>query len=126
MTLQEIFDKAARHLLTQKERSMIGPTLCAYRGPDGKKCAVGIFIPDEKYDPGMEQRNLSSLIVQFPDAIEGVEFINGSRFLNEKGQILTDLQETHDDVDPEHWKESLAKLAAYYHLDASVLDEFKE
>lgn len=27
---------------------------CVYRGPDGKKCAVGLFIPDEFYDPMLE------------------------------------------------------------------------
>lgn len=27
---------------------------CMYRGPDGKKCAVGMFIPDDAYNPNME------------------------------------------------------------------------
>ena len=32
-----------------------GEDICLYRGPDGKKCAVGLFIPDEKYDRSMEE-----------------------------------------------------------------------
>lgn len=27
---------------------------CKYRGPNGKKCAVGLLIPDELYDPRMD------------------------------------------------------------------------
>lgn len=27
---------------------------CLYRGPDGKKCAVGMFIPDNKYRSEMD------------------------------------------------------------------------
>jgi len=27
---------------------------CLYRGPDGKKCAAGLLIPDELYNPKME------------------------------------------------------------------------
>ncbi len=27
---------------------------CKYRGPNGEKCAVGLFIPDDKYRPSMD------------------------------------------------------------------------
>ena len=49
---QEVFDRVARHLLTQRRKSMIersaGP-VCAFRGVDGTKCAIGCLIPDQ-YD----------------------------------------------------------------------------
>lgn len=33
----------------------IGPDgRCHYRSPNGNKCAIGCFIPDEKYDPAMD------------------------------------------------------------------------
>lgn len=31
-----------------------GDTICRYRGDNGAKCAVGILIPDERYDPRFE------------------------------------------------------------------------
>ncbi len=34
--------------------------VCLYRGPDGKKCAVGLFIPDSEYDPEMERAAFNS------------------------------------------------------------------
>ena len=37
---------------------MNGPYSCRYRGPDGTACAVGCLIPDELYDPLIE--NVSS------------------------------------------------------------------
>lgn len=39
-----------------KGRSTIndGYESCRYRGPNGKKCAVGMFIPDEFYSPKIE------------------------------------------------------------------------
>ena len=32
----------------------VSTNLCAYKGPDGKKCAVGLFIPDDQYRPIFE------------------------------------------------------------------------
>lgn len=30
---------------------------CVYRGPDGKECAAGILIPDDKYVASLEGKN---------------------------------------------------------------------
>ena len=55
MTAQEIFDKAAVGLLTQKAKSyLVNPDghesmVCAYRGANGKKCAAGFCIDDHTY-----------------------------------------------------------------------------
>lgn len=35
--------------------------VCMYRGPDGKKCGVGLFIPDPLYDPIFEGRSAEGL-----------------------------------------------------------------
>jgi hypothetical protein len=52
----ELFDAVARHLLTQNAQSCsIGPNGgCAYRGDQGRKCAVGFMIPDELMTPDIE------------------------------------------------------------------------
>lgn len=39
---------------------------CLYRGPKGKKCAVGLFIPDEVYSPGMEDKNVAAIVKRYP------------------------------------------------------------
>ncbi len=34
---------------------------CMYRGPEGKKCAVGLFIPDENYSSKFEGKSAYAL-----------------------------------------------------------------
>jgi len=70
MELQLIYDTVTNHLLTQKSRSILGSgygdtNICAYRGKDNLKCAVGILIPDEIYTPQMEGKGLRELIDEF-------------------------------------------------------------
>lgn len=61
MTLQEVFDKVARHLLTQGQRSILRETgRCAYRGDEGCMCAVGVLIADEHYHPKLEDNSVGS------------------------------------------------------------------
>jgi predicted RNase H-like nuclease len=58
---QEVFDTVAQHLIAQGKKSMARLSedphphaVCAYRGENGTKCAVGCLIPDEAYDPSIE------------------------------------------------------------------------
>lgn len=67
MTLQETFDFVANHLLRQGCRSMLEEDLesgvmitCAYRGSEGRMCAVGCLIPDDLYTIDMEGSGVSS------------------------------------------------------------------
>ena len=54
MTLQDVFNTAYIGLASQGfERSMLNDG-CAYRGAEGRKCAIGYCIPDEEYSPDME------------------------------------------------------------------------
>lgn len=41
---------------------------CFYRHPDndGRKCAVGLFIPDDKYEGSMEQKSATTICGYFP------------------------------------------------------------
>jgi hypothetical protein len=57
-TLQETFDKMVNHLRKQNSKSLLADErddTCAYRGKDGKMCAVGCLIEDEFYDPSLEE-----------------------------------------------------------------------
>ena len=62
MNRQEMFDAAVKGLASQEfarsehPRSKY-PTLvgCAYRGFEGRKCAVGWLISDDKYYPELEK-----------------------------------------------------------------------
>lgn len=62
---------------------------CLYRGPEGRKCAIGLFIPDEKYFESMDTEDLraSDLIKLYPDLHDSMPLA---------GSALNQLQNAHD------------------------------
>lgn len=38
---------------------------CKYKAPNGKKCAIGQYIPNEKYKPTMEGQGVGDWVAQF-------------------------------------------------------------
>lgn len=121
MTNQEIFDKVATHLLTQKAKSMAiisDDYSCAYRGDDGLKCAVGCLIPDDKYDPTMEGHVAKTVLALFPRAINVHAYLSAD--------LLDELRKVHDVMEVDMWYKGLNDVADHYNLDASVLEQFKE
>lgn len=95
MTREEIITKATAHLLAQNLRSMNHHGKCAYRGYDGRKCAVGIFVSDE-----------------WAEAHEGLSInsTNAPDDLRPHLPLLSWLQAIHDNHSPEEWPELLDAL----------------
>lgn len=62
LTAQDIFDKVVAHLRSMPRRSMLRDEYCAYRSPDGLKCAIGCLIADDEYDPKMEGLTVRALM----------------------------------------------------------------
>jgi hypothetical protein len=108
---QEIFDIISNHLLTQMKRSDApgpkGINLCKYLNPDGLKCAAGILIPNDQYDPEMEGKSWDTLV--------------SDGFVEDKFAFLIyELQGIHDWTKPEDWKIALIKFAKQNHLTHSI------
>lgn len=122
MSLQEIFDKCAKHLLTQNKKSMTSPSVgvpyCAYRGDNGLKCAAGIFITEEEYKPELEGFNSNDNNVSIALRRSGFPETNRSWIL------LMKLQSVHDAHEPCDWKNELRQVANYFSLNTNVLKEF--
>lgn len=116
MTDQEVFDRVATHLLTQKRKARDSELSCQYRNAEGLKCAVGCLIPDSDYTPKMEGHRVAFLIVNY-DSVR-------SLFVNINPELLYDLQSIHDSQDPAHWRSSLARAARVYKLDGAVVEKF--
>lgn len=117
-SLQEIFDQAAKHLLTQNEKSqdiINGILTCVYRQSNELKCAVGVFIADDEYSLEMERV-----------AIESSRF--DRFFINANNQrfFLDNLQEIHDNRLVKEWKGALINLAQGNSLDYSVVTNFNQ
>ena len=70
MNNQSAFEKMVKHLEKQQWKrsentNEEGDTTCAYRGEDGKMCAVGCLIPDEEYQVSFDEGeglNVSGII----------------------------------------------------------------
>lgn len=110
-TAQEIFDHVAKSLLKQNKESIVsenGCITCMYRSDDGLKCAAGHIIPDEAYYPKMEC-----------NTVEKLEFFQTN--YKEHIPLLRALQATHDNYEPEDWKQYLLFIARCYDLDTSAL-----
>lgn len=93
-SLQNIFDEVITHLVRQGKRAAAGE-LCRYRAEGKLKCAVGVLIPDEEYDPAWEGCPVGEIhyMLGRPESLWGVH-VSHLRF-------LTDLQDLHDRV--HHW-----------------------
>jgi hypothetical protein len=89
---------------------------CLYRGPDGSKCAAGVLIPDELYNPRFEgtaadQKDVGSILSR----------------LGHDLSLVRDLQVVHDEAGSNHFirdfRDAAAVTAQCYGLDASVLND---
>lgn len=89
-------------------RSLVsGVNNCAYRGDEGTKCAVGLFIPDELYSPTMEGHLYNDLIRRFSvehlmplsrHGMESLQRVHDSSFtLTTFDQILGWIEENVED-----------------------------
>jgi len=62
---QQLFDQAVNGIRAQGRRSVgtngSGGPMCAYRGPDGCKCAAGHLISDADYSPAMENSQVDTI-----------------------------------------------------------------
>lgn len=110
MTNQEIFDTVKTHLLTQMEKSIAAITehnndICAYRGLNGLKCAIGCLIPDELYSRKLEGKAVACLPTKIIQSI------------GRNVELLTQLQELHDHMPVENWKVGLKRIAKEFNLN---------
>lgn len=113
MNAQQIFDKVATHLLTQKKRALSKGKLrtCLYRAPDGRKCAAGCLISDRLYHENMEQTPIDMVIGTF----------RLPRFFLRHSGLISDLQHVHDGSQPNKWRQRLGALARRRGLNTDAL-----
>lgn len=131
LSAQEIFEKAATHLLKQGVKST-DDGRCRYRGPDNTMCAVGALIPDNAYDPDFEGISVKSLdpTDDFHQSLEcrgrmaklkkamhagGVDPV-------EHNNLLSALQGTHDCRSPHGWHRRLVEIGKDRNLSTTCLE----
>lgn len=124
MDRQDVFDAVAEHLIQQGKaavsaKSPDGFEYCRYRTPDGCKCAVGALIPDNAYDPGIEDLVVFDARVQelLPFLVDDITDV----------AILSRLQRAHDDKLHNGgllcWYEYMLQVAADFDLDTTFIQK---
>lgn len=109
--LQQAFDKAYLGLKAQGFERSHENEVCLYRGPDGKKCALGHLIPDDQYRHDMEGRGVGWILRNFPEALP-LELHNDRTMRD-----LRRLQQCHDlSGSPEAMKARLHQYAEVHGL----------
>lgn len=114
MDKQLIFDRVTKHLLTQKSQSRDITRLCSYRGPGGKKCAIGTLILDKFYSSSFEGNDVSSNPVCRALESSLAYFLPGSLGCTLSGSdinFLLKLQSIHDNYSPHEWAWCLTNFA---------------
>lgn len=127
MKKQELFDRVARHLLTQMKQSMVldandPRSRCRYRGPNGLKCAIGCLIPDEKYSEELE-----GLAVPDPEfsaelSPQTEKLLKVAGLTKKQCGLASILQALHDNIDPADWRDELTKIAQSFELKTAAIE----
>lgn len=115
---QEIFDKVAKHLLTQKVQCINSETgKCSYFDPGTKmKCAAGCLIPDRDYS-----ENFEGFPVGYFSNNEITKFFKDSGYSKDEIELISGLQELHDFYEPGIWKKRLKLIAKDHSLSSNSL-----
>lgn len=105
-TAQEVFDQITQHLLQQGKQAISMTGSCRYRVETAEgvlKCAAGCLIADDEYYNALENVTWNNLI-------------NGRKVPTNHGDLIQDLQKTHDNEVPDEWPNKFKLIATKYHL----------
>ncbi len=106
---QRLFTRSGRHLMRQGKPALgENNATCKYRvHTTNLACAVGCLIPDTAYTPRMEGRTVGGTLGKL---------IALPREGSPKYGLLVDLQNLHDQSEPETWYAQLREIATRYGL----------
>lgn len=118
-TEQQVFDQIANHLLTQKEKCFASEKnrICQYHSGN-LRCAAGCLISEEEYE--------------INSTMAGTSYFEGNQWdwlVEEHGvpsdhqNLIVELQNVHDDTEPQDWKEQLKEIAFSWGLDFKFEDK---
>lgn len=124
MTKQELFDTVTKHLLTQKCKALGDDgSMCRYKTDTGLKCAAGCLIPDDKYDPRLEQATVVAhaddpgMEIGSQHGFDNYKFFKDLVQTEENLLFLYELQKIHDRHLSTEWVEKLQSLARWANLE---------
>lgn len=112
----------------QYELGMNSLPICYYRHPQDSsvRCVMGHLIPDEMYDPEMENYNAMGLLRDYPEFANhlGIHLDNYYKRVScetPRGRLLRYMQRAHDQSDSVHeFMSRAAEVAKEFNLNDKV------
>lgn len=108
-TLQQVYDQISLHLLMQGKQAKNEKGNCVYHSVDGCKCSIGSLIPDDVYEPRVEDRYYSDIFISV-----------GSVISDEMVSLLEMFRVLHDAYQPHEWSSCLPDIARKMNLSSEV------
>ena len=124
LTQQQIFDKVAKHLLTQKLPARWKGACIMFDKETGRRCAVGCLLPKRFYR-GKDNCYLVEHI-QEDLAAHGIDLKAVSQHNNQKNsELLHSLQVLHDGDYGKKWKRGLKTIAKDFGLNCRAISKLE-
>lgn len=126
MDKQQVFDKVAKHLLTQQAKS-IEDDECRYRTASGLMCAVGCLIPANISTDILEGCNVHVFMPEDgtrPFTVDELKQLAKAGITADNLDLLRQLQLIHDTRPVDAWPHHLQKVAGEFKLSSEVLHDF--
>ncbi len=115
MNNQEAFTQAIQGLISQG-RPSTRINICAYRGPDNRKCTIGHLIPDNLYSESYEYREIGPLL----DVDDSLKTL----FKGVSYRLLIKLQALHDNLPDMHFRHYSVRERNMFNNKVKNLAEF--
>lgn len=135
LTLQEIFDKSAAHLLKQGRQSITSRPngkSCLYKDENGNMCAVGCLIKPELNDGSFEGASIAGVLRYMDSKIGSFDCKQRALLSALKAsdintntttlRLLSRLQRVHDACAVDSWPQVLGIVAEDLKLNTAVLE----
>lgn len=101
---------------TFKGRSVNSSGSCQYRGPNGKKCAIGMFMPNSFY-----KKDMDSFLGPYTSVATAYPEIHTLMPLETLG--CQEMQRVHDSNSPEFYNPEFVNIFSIKRNDAEVLSD---
>jgi hypothetical protein len=120
VTNQELYNRVVAHLrkqgcaakLVKRGSNNSNFSACRYRTDDGKKCAIGCLIPDERYSGALEGR----MVYQ-------QEVLRAAGLTSKNVTLATRLQRIHDCKPVDDWESEFVLVAQEFGLEEVPLGQ---
>lgn len=123
-TRQEIFDIVWERAKDLRCAEDVPGGPCRYRASNGLACFVGVLIADDVYTTNIEGQTVAAALLRFENSVtfneDLLDALIESGIASDDWELVSILQQVHDEISPENWASALMVIANVYELKVPV------